>query len=168
MSVWKAADDIQTGHCYQRDFSVVQCPLPLSLVAGPLRALALSAKGKVKNWCLAVTGCCRLRHPPADESICSLIWVARQRFMADRPQFSHRFLPLSITTSSGSKPFSFFDLNKKKQENRQVKASCSPVTCHPPPTSRDNKRRIFFHFLFFQVNQLSLDQLRMWIASSDQ
>ena len=105
VSVWKAADDIQTGHCYQRDFSVVQCPLPLSLVAGPLRALALSAKGKVKNWCLAVTGCCRLRHPPADESICSLIWVARQRFMADRPQFSHRFLPLSITTSSGSKPF---------------------------------------------------------------
>ena len=168
MSVWKAADDIQTGHCYQRDFSVVQCPLPLSLVAGPLPALALSAKGKVKNWCLAVTGCCRLRHPPADESICSLIWVARQRFMADRPQFSHRFLPLSITTSSGSKPFSFFDLNKKKQENRQVKASCSPVTCHPPPTSRDNKRRIFFLFLFFQVNQLSLDQLRMWIASSDQ
>ena len=152
MSVWKAADDIQTGHCYQRDFSVVQCPLPLSLVAGPLPALALSAKGKVKNWCLAVTGCCRLRHPPADESICSLIWVARQRFMADRPQFSHRFLPLSITTSSGSKPFfPFFDLNKKKQENRQVKASCSPVTCHPPPMSRDNKRRIFFLFLFSRL-----------------
>ena len=148
MSLWKAADDIQTGHCYQRDFSVVQCPLPLSLVAGPLRALALSAKGKVKNWCLAVTGCCRLRHPPADESICSLIWVARQRFMADRPQFSHRFLPLSITTSSGSKPFFPFltwTKRNKKIGRWRPRAHLSPVTHH----LRHGTTKDAFSFFFF-------------------